>query len=297
MGPLAVWPRAVPPELVESLLKAVDDENPKVRSEAIYTLGTIAGTSLPEPAAALLIKALDHYDPAIRAAAARVAGRLDVKIAADTLIKAINDSQPPVRYAAMRALGELHEARALQALTEQLTFYGKGEGAWSALDALARLANPASVPVFKAHLAHRDAFLRRAAAEGLGRAGDTSEVPALEIGAGNDPSEMVRAAMGFALQKLGRNYIPRLVESLDSEKDAPQVTGYLIELGAPISETLKTHLQDPSPAIRANVATVLGAIGGEAAAAALEPLTQDKDRAVARAATRALERIKMAVRP
>ena len=293
MGPLAVRPLAVPPELIENLLKAVDDENPKVRSEAIYTLGTIAGTPFPEPAAAQLIKALDHYDPAIRAAAARVAGRLDVKIAADTLIKAINDSQPPVRYAAMRALGDLHEARALQALTEQLTFYGKGEGAWSALDALARLASPASVPAFKAHLAHKDAFLRRAAAEGLGRTGDTSEIPALEIGAGNDASEMVRAAMAFALQKLGRNYIPRLVESLDSEKDAPQITGYLIELGPPIAGTLKTHLQDPSPAIRANVATVLGAIGGQAAAAALEPLTQDTNRAVARAATRALERIKI----
>ena len=28
MGPLAVWPRPVPPELVDGLLKAVDDENP-----------------------------------------------------------------------------------------------------------------------------------------------------------------------------------------------------------------------------------------------------------------------------
>ena len=73
MGPLAVWPRAVAPELMETLLEAVDDENPKVRSEAIYTLGTIARAPLPAPAAAQLIKALDHYDPAIRAAAARVA--------------------------------------------------------------------------------------------------------------------------------------------------------------------------------------------------------------------------------
>ena len=293
MGPLAVWPRTVPAELIDNLLKAVDDENPKVRSEAIYTFGTIASAPLPEAAAALLIKALDHYDPAIRSAAARVAGRLDVKTAADTLIKAINDSQPPVRYAAMRALGDLRETGALQALTEQLTFYGKGEGAWAALDALARLADPSSVPIFKAHLADKDPFLRRAAAEGLGRAGDTSEIPALEIGAGNDTSEMVRAAMAFALQKLGRNYIPRLVESLDSEKDTAQIAGYLIELGPSIADTLPPHLQDPSPAIRANVAAVLGAIGGEAAAPALEPLTKDKDRGVARAATRALERIKL----
>lgn len=292
MGPLAVWPRAVPAELVDGLLKAVDDENAKVRSEAIYTLGTIARPPLSDAAVASLIKALDHYDPSIRAAAARVVGRLEVKSAGEALIKAINDSQAPVRFAAMRALGEIHDTRAIQALTEQFNFYGKGEGAWSALDALAHLADATSVPLFKAHLADRDAFLRRAAAEGLARTGDTSEVPALEIGAGNDSSEVVRAAMAFALQKLGRNYIPRLVESLDSEKDGPQVAGYLLELGPSTAAALVPHLQDPSPAIRGSVATVLGALGGDAAVAALQPLTQDKDRAVAQAATRALERIK-----
>ena len=292
MGPLAVWPRPVPPELVDSLLKAVDDENAKVRSEAIYAFGTIARPPLPESAVASLIKALDHYDPSIRAAAARVAGRLEVTAAGDALIKAVNDSQAPVRYAAMRALGDIRERRAVQALTEQFNFYGKGEGAWSALDALAHLADPSTVPLFKAHLADRDPFLRRASAEGLARVGDGSEVPALEIGAGNDSAEMVRAAMAFALQKLGRNYIPRLVESLDSEKEAPQVAAYLIELGPSIAAQLLPLLQDPSPAIRANVATVLGALGGDAAAAALQPLTQDKDRSVAQSATRAIERIK-----
>lgn len=292
MGPLAVWPRPVPPALAQALLEAVDDENAKVRTEAIYTLGTIAHPPLPEPQSARLIKALDHYDPAIRAAAARVAGRLVVTSAADALLKAVNDSQAPVRYAAMRALGEIHDTRAVQALTEQFKFYAKGEGGWSALDALAHLGDPASVPLFKAHLADKDPFLRRASAEGLARARDTSEIPALEIGAGNDPSEMVRAAMAFALQTLGRNYIPRLVESLDSDKDAPQVAGYLLELGPSVASALLPHLQDPSPAIRGNVATVLGAIGGESAAAALQPFTQDKDSGVAQAATRAIERIK-----
>lgn len=292
LGPLAVWPRAVPPEVVDALLKAVDDENARVRSEAIYALGTIAHAPLPEAAAGQLVKALDHYDPSIRAAAARVAGRLDVKSAGDALMKAINDSQAPVRYAAMRALGTIHDTRALQALTEQFTFYGKGEGAWSSLEALARLADPSSVPLFKANLASKDPFLRRASAEGLGRAGDPSEIAALEIGAGNDSAEMVRAAMAFALQKLGRNYIARLVEFVDSDKGTPQVADYLIELGPAIAPQLVPHLQDPSPAIRANVATVLGAIGGDAALAALQPLSADKDRAVVQAAARAIERIK-----
>ena len=141
-------------------------------------------------------------------------------------------------------------------------------------------------------LTDKDPFLRRAAAEGLGRARDSSELSALQMGAGNDPSEMVRAAMAFALQKLGRNYIPRLVESLDSEKMAPQIADYLLELGPSVAPALVSHLQDPSPAIRANVATVLGALGDAATVTALQPLTGDKDRSVAQAATRAIDRLK-----
>jgi HEAT repeat protein len=98
--------------------------------------------------------------------------------------------------------------------------------------------------------------------------------------------------MAFALQKLGRNYIPRLVESMNSEKMAPQIAGYLIELGPSVAATLLPHLQDPSPAIRGNVATALGAIGDQSTVAVLQPLTEDKDRAVAQAATRAIERLK-----
>lgn len=292
-GPLAVWPHAVPPELVHGLLQAVDDQSQKVRVEAIYALGTIARPPLAADAAPQLIKALDHYDPAIRAAAARVIGRLRVSAAGDALIKAINDSNSGVRFAAMRALGALHEGRAVEALGDQLAFYGKGEGASAALDALARIADPASAPLFKAHLADKDPLLRRAAADGLGRLGDKSEVSALQVGAGNDDSTMVRAAMAFALQKLGYNYIPRLVDFMTSDKMAPQIAGYLVELGPSIVPALLPHLQDPSPAIRANIAQVMGVLGSPAAEAALQPLTQDHDHDVAQAATRALQQLKM----
>jgi HEAT repeat protein len=295
-GPLVTWPRPAPPELIAALLKAADDENSKVRIEAIYALGVIARPPFPTEHDAALIRVLDHYDPAMRAGAANVIGRLGVTSAGDALIGAVNDSNAAVRYAAMRALGYIRHQPAVHALTEQLKFYGRGEGAWSALHALARIANSASVPVFTSRLTDKDQFIRRAAAEGLARTGDLSELSALEIGAGNDSSEMVRAAMAFALQKAGRNYVARLVETMDSAKMAPQVAEYLIELGPPIVPTLVSHLQDPDDAIRGNVALVLGAIGGDAALKALQPLTQDPDRDVARAATRAIERIRMTQR-
>jgi HEAT repeat protein len=290
LGPLAVWPRPAPPELISALLTALDDENARVRLEAIYTVGTIAGRPLDAEAEQQLIKALDHYDPAIREGAAKVAGRLRARGAADVLIKTMNDSTEAVRFAAMRALGMLREERAVTSLTEQLTYYGKGEGAWSALDALARIAHTSSVPVFVERLSDRDPQLRRAAAEGLGRSGSTTAMSALETGAGNDTSDSARAANAFALQKLGRNYIARLVEFLNDSPTVMQVQDYLIELGPPIEKDLVVSLQDPDEKIRAAIVDVLGEIGGEASLSALQNL-QDRDKAVVEAAKHSAERI------
>ena len=292
LGPLAVRAKPAPAELISSLLSAVDDENSRVRIEAIYAVGVVGAPALPADAEPALIKALDHYDPAVRGAAARVAGRLNVKAAGDALIRAINDASRDVRHAAMRALGQLREPQAVQALTEQLTYYGKGDGASAAIEALARIAHPSSAPVFAAHLAHKDPVMRRAAAEGLGRIGDASESAALQTGAGNDFSDAVRAAMAFALQKLGHHYVPRLADFLRDDDLVAQVQNYFIELGPAIERDLLPRLQEPDELVRARVAEVLGAIGGEASLAALEGL-KDKDRSVVQAAQRAVERIKL----
>ena len=211
LGPYAVWPRPVPAELVTALLQAVDDESPRVRLEAIYATGVIAKAPLAPEQVEKLTKALDHYEPAIRAAAARVIGRINVQGTGDALLKAVNDSQAEVRYASMRALGAIKDARAVTSLSEQLVFYKKGEGAWSALDALARIGSPASIPVFRERMIDKDPNLRRAAIEGLGRAGDKGSLDALEKVPVSDESPAVRLAALFALQTLGRNYAGRIV--------------------------------------------------------------------------------------
>lgn len=297
MGPLAVWPKVAPPQVIDALLKAVDDENARVRLEAIYAVGVLGGRApLPPDAEPLLLKALDHYDPEVREGAARVAGRLRVNAAGEALIKAVNDSSPDVRYAAMRALGMIRDERAINALTEQLEYYGKGEGAWSALDALARIAHPSSAKLFAARLGDRDPHLRRAAAEGLGRLGDRSALSALEPAIGGETAPTARAAMAFALQLLGRESIPRLVEFLDDAKTTLQVQDYLLELGPGVEKALLPNLQDPDESIRAAVADVLGEIGGEASLAALQAMAPREGRgekATMEAVTRAIERIRM----
>ena len=293
LPPSGRWPRTAPEELTAALVKAIDDENPKVRLEAVYALGVIGRSPVAAADAQGLIKALDHYDPAIRAAAADVIGRLKVTAAGDALIKAINDSQAPVRYSAMHALGNIHETRAVAALTEQLKYYGKGEGAWSALEALARIADPSSVPLFKERLADKDPNMRRAAAEGLGRAGDKSALGDLTNAATTDSSDVVRVAMAFALQKLGQNYAQRMVDAMTSWRVIPQVQDYLLELGPSVVPAILPFLQEPEPSIRLAIADVLGFIGGDAAVAPLQAATQDRDPDVAAAAKRALERLKL----
>ena len=292
LGPFAVWPRAVPGELVSALLQAVDDENPKVRLEAIYATGVIAKAPLAADQTPRLIKALDHYDPAVRAGAARVIGRLKIAEAGEALIKAVNDSKAEVRYASMRALGALREQRAIAALTEQLAYYKKGEGAWSALDALARIASPASVRVFKERLQDKDAYIRRAATEGLGRAGDTASIEMLEKNTTTDDAAMVRLATAFALQKLGRNYSARIVDLMASPKVTVQGQEYLLELGPAMVPTLAPRLQDPDPDMREAVADVLGIIGDATTLPALEAATKDRDASVASAARRAIARLR-----
>jgi HEAT repeat protein len=294
LGPLAAWPRTVPAELVTALLQAVDDENARVRLEAIYATGVIAKAPLGSDQETRLIKALDHYDPAVRAAAARVIARLKVAGAGDGLLKAVNDSQAEVRYAAMRALGTIRDVRAVTALTEQFAYYKKGEGAWSALDALAQIAAPGSVPLFKERLQDKDPYIRRAATEGLGRAGDTTSIDALERNTTLDDAPMVRLATAFALQKLGRNYAARLVDLMRPSKVRAQGQEYLIELGPPMAATLVPRIQEPDPRVREALLDVLGVIGDQSTIPALQAAEKDADASAAAAAKRAIARIQKA---
>jgi len=291
LGPLGVWPRPAPPELLSALLQAVNDENSKVRLEAIYAFGILARPPLTPEQHAQLVKALDHYDPPIRAAAARAIGRQKFPDTGDALVKAVNDSNAEVRFAAMRALGAIKETRAVTALTEQFGYYKKGEGAWSALDALAQIGSSASVPLFRERLKDKDPFMRRAAAEGLGRANDAESADELERMQTLDDSPMVRAASAFALQKLGRNTVARLIDAMGNEKVTSQGQEYLVELGPPYSSVIAPRLQDPDPAVRAAIADVLGVIGDASTLAALDAATKDRDPEVAAAAKRAIARI------
>src|SRR5207244_2593779 len=83
---------AVSPPLVavDSLIAAIRDSNSRVRFDAVHALGVIAEAPLPAAQATSLIDGLEHYDPLMRAAVARVIGRLRVVEAGEKLIAGLN---------------------------------------------------------------------------------------------------------------------------------------------------------------------------------------------------------------
>jgi HEAT repeat protein len=291
-GPGALEPVPVPAAVIDNLLTAVNDENERVRFEAIHAAGALAQPPLTAAQIRKLVAGLDHYDATMRAATARVIARLKVKDAEDALIAATGDSNQAVRQFAMYALGEIGSVKAIPALRQQVDHYKSNTQATFALLALAKIADPSTADLFRQYLAAKDPGHRAASAEGLGRAGAVDFVPQLEQRLQGERGPAVQLAYFFALQKLGRNYLEHIVAALEDDDAAPQATEYLIELGPPVAAQIAPALTSPEANVRGRVAQILGLIGGADVLPALEAARQDRNEAVARAIAAAIERIK-----
>jgi HEAT repeat protein len=238
----------------------------------------------------------------MRYAAVRVLGRVFAKRAqdepieasvGDAAITALNDTDRAVRTAAMQTLGAMHYERAVQALTDLFAYYGKGEPAEAALDALAHIAHPTSVPLFITQLAGKSTAHRGIAMEGLARVGDVSQLPAIESAVDTERDPAVTLAGAFALVLLGNAPTDRMADGLSQPRLREQAKRYLIEVAPGRTSAFSHQLLDSEPQIRIDVVDALGLAGDPAAITAVEPLTRDQDPQVVRAAERALARLKL----
>jgi HEAT repeat protein len=298
----------VPTEVLTALRTAVRDENPRVALEAMYAFGVLAvapggsarrdllRASGPDVAAFI-----GSSDAALRYAAVRVLGRMFARRAqdeaiestvGDAVITALNDNDRAVKAAAMHALGAMRYDRGVQGLTDLFAYYGKGDAAEAALDALAHIANPASVPLFISQLANKTPSLRGIAMEGLARAGDVSHLAVIQAVVDKERNQGVMLAGAFAVVVLGNGPTDRVADRLSKPKLREQAKAYLIEI-APGRTTMFAHqLLDSDPQIRLDIVDVLGLSGDPAAMAAVEPLVRDRDPQVAAAAERAVARLR-----
>jgi HEAT repeat protein len=293
LGPFVVLPRPVPEALKEGLARAIRDEEKRIQLEATYALGAIVPPPAGDIAEAALARNLTDKDTNVRLAAARVAGAVRARSAADALIAAINDAVPAVKLAAMRAVGDLREPRAVQALREQLDYYKGGMYARAAIDGLARIADPSSAADLQARLGNADSELRRSAVEGLARMEDPALRALVARAPAKERSKAVRLARAFAAERTGGQGLEVLAEALGDDRLQELAMGYLVELGPGVIPRVSVLLKSPEPQLRERAVQVIGMLGGPDARVALEPTVRDADVAVARAAERALARIRL----
>jgi HEAT repeat protein len=307
-GPLALGAMPVPLDVLTALRTAARDNNPRVGLEALYAFGALAS----EPAGAVrgelrqasvpeLAAMVGSSDEAIRAAAVRVIGRVysahasddtvDISVG-DAVITALNDQNKLIKLAAMEALGAMRYGRAVEALTRLFEYYEQGELAEGALDALAQIAHPASIPLFTSHLDAKSAIVKTMAIEGLARAGDPSQMNAIEAALKGQHDERVIFAGTFASAMLENGSIERITDALLRPKQRELSKQYLAELARGRATVLGRYAQDPDPGVRADIADVLGFSGDAAAQPIVESLIKDEDKQVALAAERAALRLR-----
>jgi HEAT repeat protein len=209
----------------------------------------------------------------------------------------MNDPYEDTRIAAIRAVGTVREPRAVQALTEQFSFYGRGDIGRAALWAIARIGSPESIPLLTSLTTDRDAEIRALAFEGLGRAGDATAMAAFESLYASERSRPGQLAIAFALQKNGRPFLGQLLVGLMDERLAARTRDYLLELGPSLVPALQGYLHDANAEVREQVAEVIGVMGNESAVRELDSLRADPNQAVALAAERAIQRIRLTQHP
>jgi len=247
--------------------------------------------------------AIGAADPALRYAALRVIGRLfqprrrDEPIdqaVGDAIITILNEKDRTLKMAAMQALGAMRYERSVQALIDLYQYHRKGDEAAAALDALARIGHASALPLFTEQLQTRNAPLRGTAIEGIARTGDRTKFADVEKALVGERSDTVLLAGAFASVLLGNTPIDAVAESLPKPKLHDQVKQYLVEIAAVRPALLTRQAQDPDGRIRTDIADVLGLAGDPAALPLAETLQKDHDPQVARAAARAVARLKAA---
>jgi hypothetical protein len=307
-GPMALGANAVPMEVLTALRKAARDDNPRVGLEALYAFGVLASSpvgaarrELQQSSSPELAAMVGARDAELRAAAVRVIGRLfDAQAsndeadmtAGDAIITVLNDKNRLIKRAAMDTLGAMRYGRSVDALTQLVEFFGHGALAEAALDALARIGHPTSVPLFASQLANKAPAMRAIAVEGLARVGDASQMTVIEAALKGERSDAVIFARTFAAAMLADGPIEGIADRLLRPKAHDMAKQYLTEIARVRVDRLGRYAQDPDPGMRADVADILGLSGDASALPIVEGLARDQDKQVALSGERAGVRLR-----
>ncbi|HEY3130227.1 MAG TPA: HEAT repeat domain-containing protein [Acidobacteriota bacterium] len=288
---------------VNSLSILLSDPDAKIRRRAAQAVGVLRG----EEAAPALVDALKkETDSGVKMQMIRAIYKIRQTEYGVEAIPFIEDENKSVHDEAIRTVGFLRVKEAVEPLTrlynsepeerrrilKVIPATGKDDLQFKLLDALAYIGAPESQSIFARNLQHRNADFRRAAAEGMGRAGLKESIPLLQAQKQVEDKPEALLAIHFALYRLGNDLmLVELINGLDSAL-YDQALEYLLESSPEETKKLYPFVRLKRKKVQLGLLEVLGRAGGVDAMPLLQELSADRDSEVASAANQAIRRLR-----
>ncbi len=207
------------------------------------------------------------------------------------LVFLLRDLDPKVQEAVIQTVGQLRTAEAAPELVKIAQEDGKIGIRRQALIALAKIPDNGQRNLFLRFLRDKDAGLRAAAAEGLGRIANAEDLRLLDHHFSLERSASVKLSLAFATVHLGSLVrLNHLIEGLNSRMHRLEARPFLIELARrpEVLERLYVPLETGTVPQRRHLAFVLSESGTAESLPYLRNLTEDRNGEVATAAIEAM---------
>ncbi len=271
-----------------------DARSVQVQREAARGLGTL----MSRQAVPNLIKAAHSSNDDFARQALNSLAKIMETSAGPPLLDLLDSASKDVKRDAAETVGILHAQEAVPKL--QLMFENNSDKKIKekALQGLAYLGSPVSLPLFDRELWSANKSFRISAAEGMGRAADKKSIPELQKAENSEKDGDARLAMEFALAALGEDdYVNTLIQETDTKMHGDSAQTYLVELARnpAFLAKLYPYLGNQNATIQRKLALVLMYSGDSTSIAPLETLSHDSNTDVASAAIRALRAVRVRV--
>jgi HEAT repeat protein len=288
-SPIVIEPHLQPSaEVVEAVGRVIEGgTSMDSRAEAARAAGILrARAAMPQ-----LQEALKSKNSPLILESVRAIEKIGDRSAGPSLLFLLRDLDRDVQLAVIEAVGQLRVQEAAPDLLTMVKTSPHKAVRRQAMIAAAKVPAPDHRDTFGIYLHERDAQLRAAAAEGIGRLGDANDQKVIRDAFAAEKNESARLSMAFAAVHLGdTSMLSYLLDGLNSTFHRGEARPFLMELARKpeILSQLYSPLTSGTKDQRKELATVVGYAGNSETMTYLEKLSHDSDNEVAQSAIQAM---------
>lgn len=287
----------VRPDVIEGLGKlARGGANMDARANAARALGILRGAAaIPD-----LVEAMRSKNSDVMYESLIAVQKIGDRSAGPRISFLVRDLDQRVQVAAIETTGLLQNKEALPDLVEALNRGRNVKVKRAALTAVAMLPADSSRSIYQQYLKDKDEKLRGAAAEGLGRLRQPSDLSAVEAAWQEERKVSPRLSLAFAQVMLGKTEVSEfsplqfMINNLNSAAYRGEAIPLLVEAArdAAVRQALYRPLQSGTRDEKTGICSILARSGDESSIPELEKASRDPDSEIAKEALRAVRSLR-----